>query len=120
MGVLFGLLLAVMSIFLILLVLVQKGKGGGLTGALGGTGGQSAFGAKAGDVMTRVTVGAAFVWIVLCLLSVKLLGGAGGSGRLNLQTKSATQAPVEEGMGAATPATTAPAETPAPEAPPAQ
>ena len=41
------LLLFMSSIFLMLLILVQRGKGGGLTGALGGMGGQSAFGSKA-------------------------------------------------------------------------
>ena len=43
------------SIFLILLVLVQRGRGGGLAGALGGSGGSSAFGAKAGDTFTIIT-----------------------------------------------------------------
>ena len=52
-----------MAIFLILLVLVQRGRGGGLAGALGGMGGSSAFGAKAGDVFTRITIVAAAIWI---------------------------------------------------------
>jgi protein translocase SecG subunit len=69
-----GLLLAVVATFLILLVLVQRGRGGGLSGALGGMGGQSAFGAKAGDMFTRITIGTATVWIVLCVLAVKYLG----------------------------------------------
>lgn len=66
------LLLSVMAIFLILLVLVQRGRGGGLAGALGGMGGSSAFGAKAGDVFTRVTIVAAAIWILLCIVSSKL------------------------------------------------
>ncbi|MEC9092408.1 MAG: preprotein translocase subunit SecG [Planctomycetota bacterium] len=56
--------------FIILLVLVQRGRGGGLTGALGGMGGQSAFGAKAGDVFTKITVVSTFVWIILCLFTI--------------------------------------------------
>ncbi len=67
-------LLCVTSVFLILLVLVQRGRGGGLAGAFGGAGGQSAFGTKAGDVFTRVTIVVAAIWIVLCAASVKLLG----------------------------------------------
>ncbi len=51
----FGISLFVVSVFMILLILVQRGRGGGLTGALGGAGGQSAFGAKAGDLFTRLT-----------------------------------------------------------------
>jgi len=76
MSFLLGFLLTATAIFLILLVLVQRGRGGGLTGALGGMGGQSAFGSKAGDVFTRITIGTAFVWILLCVASVKLLGGS--------------------------------------------
>ena len=67
-----GLLLFVVSFFMMLLILVQKGKGGGLTGALGGMGGQSAFGSKAGDVFTKVTVITAIIWIVLCMLTIQL------------------------------------------------
>ncbi len=51
-------LLFVTAIFLIVLVLIQRGKGGGLAGAFGGMGGQSAFGTKAGDLFTRITIGA--------------------------------------------------------------
>ena len=47
-----GFMLVATSIFLILLVLIQRGRGGGLAGALGGMGGQSAFGTKAGDLFT--------------------------------------------------------------------
>ena len=69
-----GSMLALTSRFLILLVLVQRGRGGGLAGALGGMGGQSAFGTKAGDLFTRITVGVAAFWIILCLLATNLLG----------------------------------------------
>ena len=62
-------LLFLTALFLILLVLVQRGKGGGLAGAFGGMGGQSAFGTKAGDMFTKITVGVAAVWIVLCVFS---------------------------------------------------
>lgn len=69
-----GLMLVLTSLFLILLVLIQRGRGGGLTGALGGAGGQSAFGTKAGDVFTKITVGVAAFWIGLCILSLNMLG----------------------------------------------
>ena len=55
-------LLFLTSVFLILLVLVQRGRGGGLAGAFGGMGGQSAFGTKAGDLFTRITMVVATVW----------------------------------------------------------
>ncbi len=59
--------LSLVALFMIMLVLVQRGRGGGLTGALGGTGGSSAFGAKAGDVFTRITIVTATLWILLCV-----------------------------------------------------
>lgn len=75
---LLGMLLFVTSLFLILLILVQRGRGGGLTGALGGVGGQSAFGTKAGDLFTKITVGAACFWILLCMLTIITLNGQSG------------------------------------------
>ena len=70
---LFYILLFLISLFIILLVLVQKGKGGGLAGAFGGQGGQSVFGSKAGDLFTRITIGAALIWIVLCITATLAL-----------------------------------------------
>jgi preprotein translocase subunit SecG len=60
----------VLGIFLILLVLIQRGKGGGLSGAFGGVGGSSAFGSRAGDLFTRITLGVFTAWIVLTMLQV--------------------------------------------------
>lgn len=61
----FGFTIFLVSVFMILLILVQRGRGGGLVGALGGPGGQSAFGTKAGDLFTRITIVTAAIWIVL-------------------------------------------------------
>ena len=69
MGAFFGIVLSLLAIFLILLVLVQRGRGGGLAGALGGMGGSSAFGAKAGDVFTRITIVVVAIWITICILA---------------------------------------------------
>jgi preprotein translocase subunit SecG len=69
-----GWLMFLLSVFLILLVLVQRGKGGGLTGALGGPGGQSAFGSKAGDTFTAITAGFAIVWGLVCAVAMYTLG----------------------------------------------
>jgi preprotein translocase subunit SecG len=71
MSYLLGILLVLSSFFLILLVLIQQGRGGGLAGAFGGMGGQSAFGTKAGDLFTKITIGVAAVWILLCVAAVK-------------------------------------------------
>ena len=69
---LLGFAIVIVSLFLILIVLVQRGRGGGLTGALGGMGGQSAFGTKAGDVFTRITIGTSVVWFLLCIVTIKV------------------------------------------------
>jgi preprotein translocase subunit SecG len=105
-------LLLLTAVFLIGLVLVQRGKGGGLAGALGGMGGQSAFGTKAGDLFTRVTIGAALFWIVLCMAAVNVLGtGTGtsllqglGRGAGRPATQDSLPAPDNHGGGDSTPA----------------
>jgi preprotein translocase subunit SecG len=53
------------SVVLIGIILLQRGRGGGLVGALSGLGGQSAFGTKAGDTFTRITIFIAFAWVIL-------------------------------------------------------
>jgi preprotein translocase subunit SecG len=69
---LFNILAVLVSLFLICLVLIQRGKGGGLAGAFGGTGGSSAFGTKAGDVFTKITIVTASVWFGLLMILVIL------------------------------------------------
>ncbi len=111
-----GTLLTLSSLFLIALVLIQQGKGGGLAGAFGGAGGQSAFGTKAGDVFTRVTIITALVWIFFCMLAIKLIGKDSGSRRTGDRLAPApAAAPAVPGVPAAgTPATgTTPSGTPA-------
>ena len=68
-----NLILLVLGAFLILLVLIQRGKGGGLIGALGGTGGSSPFGSRAGDQFTRLTIYVALAWLFLAMLQVKAI-----------------------------------------------
>ena len=70
---LLNVVLLVLGVFLILLVLIQRGKGGGLAGAFGGAGGSSAFGSRAGDLFTRVTIIVASVWIVLTMVQVRVV-----------------------------------------------
>jgi preprotein translocase subunit SecG len=99
MGAFFLIVLSLLAIFLILLILVQRGRGGGLAGALGGMGGSSAFGAKAGDVFTRITIITAAIWIALSLIAVfwaKNRGDALSSGRSST-TSSAPRDPAPTG-----------------------
>lgn len=80
------------GVVLILLILVQRGRGGGLVGALGGGGSASPFGSRAGDTFTRYTIILALVWIALNMIQTlaiqptpaprqgNAVGPAGGGG----------------------------------------
>src|SRR5690606_10768513 len=56
-------------LFMMLVILIQKPKGGGLSGAFGGAGGsaQAAFGAKTGDVLTWFTVVCFALFLLLAM-----------------------------------------------------
>lgn len=71
-----NLLVLFLGVILILLVLIQRGKGGGLAGAFGGAGGSSAFGSRAGDLFTRITIGVAAAWIILTMVQVRVIQSA--------------------------------------------
>ena len=92
-------LLFIVAVFMILLVLIQRGRGGGLVGAFGGMGGQSAFGTKAGDLFTRITMWSAFVWIVLCAVATKCLHDPAGKIALPGQAPPAAAAGRGAGIG---------------------
>jgi preprotein translocase subunit SecG len=62
-----------MGVVLVFLVLIQRGKGGGLAGMLGGAGGSSPFGSRAGDMFTRVTLILAVVWIIFNMVLVGMM-----------------------------------------------
>src|SRR5438094_4385165 len=78
--------LLILGIFLILLVLIQRGKGGGLAGAFGGAGGSSAFGSRAGDTFTRITIGVAAAWILMLMIQVKIVQGTAHTGEAPVGT----------------------------------
>jgi preprotein translocase subunit SecG len=63
------------SLVMILLILIQRGRGGGLIGALGGSGGSSPFGSRAGDTFTRITLVTAAIWMFLIMLQILLREG---------------------------------------------
>ncbi len=67
-----NIVIVLLTLFLIGIILIQRGKGGGLAGAFGGVGGSSAFGTKTGDIFTKITVGVAIAWILLSMLMVVL------------------------------------------------
>ncbi len=66
----FVILFMLCGVVLTLLVLIQRGRGGGLAGAFGRAGGSSAFGTKTADVFIKAT---AVLGGVLFLLSILAL-----------------------------------------------
>ncbi|MCO6043370.1 preprotein translocase subunit SecG [Aeoliella sp. ICT_H6.2] len=106
MEALFQVALFLIALFMILLILVQRGRGGGLAGALGGPGGSSAFGAKAGDAFTKITAYTALIWMFVCIVATLYFangrGGAGSSKLGGLDEKRSVQTETEgTGTGAA-------------------
>lgn len=105
-------LFILVSLMLVLIVLVQRPQGGGLTGAFGGGGGtDTAFGGRTGDALTVATITAFGIYLLIAI-------------GLNITSNrmiaaSAEPAAIEEAPadGAAAPATDpsgAPATTPEP------
>lgn len=93
-----AILFCLVCLFMILVILIQKPKGGGLAGAFGGSGGssQAVFGAKTGDVLTWFTV--------VCFTAFLLLAmGLTWSIKPDLEAEASAAgllSPVSEGVGA--------------------
>jgi preprotein translocase subunit SecG len=105
--------LMLLSVFMILVILVQRGRGGGLTGALGGMGGQSAFGTKAGDLFTRITIVVAAIWVLLSMASLKVLNQYSSTGGLGTERGQITPTSSKTGEGGLLPSATKSLEPPA-------
>ncbi len=90
-----------LGLFLILLVLIQRGKGGGLAGAFGGAGGSSAFGSRAGDAFTKITIYVAAGWVLLIMILIK-----------TTQPTRSGQTPASRSSPSRSPATTPASPTP--------
>lgn len=57
--------LILVSLFIVLVVLAQKSKDGGMGAALGGGAAEAAFGAETGNVLSKSTIYAAITFFVL-------------------------------------------------------
>ncbi len=85
------------SVLMIFIVLLQRGRGGGLVGAFGAGGGGSAFGTKTGDVFTAATV---IIFVVFLLLAFILNWRVGSTRLPAITTSAATQKSPAPGAGA--------------------
>ncbi len=64
-------LFVVCCVALILIILVQKGRGGGLSGAFGGAMASGILGSKTGDFLTWVTIVLVGVFLTLAVVMAK-------------------------------------------------
>jgi len=67
------------SIVLVLVVLIQKGKGGGHSGAFGGGMAGNLLGSKTGDFLTWVTIVMVGLFLTLAVIMAKWYKPTGGS-----------------------------------------
>jgi preprotein translocase subunit SecG len=92
-AILSQILLLGLGTFLMIVILLQRGRGGGLAGAFGGLGGQSAFGTKAGDVFTKITIVLAVAWVIVA-------GGSGYFLRAGAEERASGLGDTEPGISA--------------------
>ena len=86
---LYGLVIAIhviVCIILIAAILLQAGRGGGLSEAFGGESTQTIFGTKVSVFLTRATVTAASLFLVTCLL-LGIMTSRRGRSLVDLQGK---------------------------------
>ena len=90
------------------LVLLQKGRGGGLASAFGGAGGNTAFGSKTGDVLTWATSVVFGIFLILAIV-MNLVANQVNAQRTAVPGSSAAPTSSTPASGApATPSTNTP------------
>ena len=102
----------IVCIFLILVVLLQQGKGADWAGAFGGGGSQTTFGARgAGSVLSRATTAAAILFMITSLALTIYISRPGGSSVVREganqqnQQQQQQQPPAQQQNAPATPTT---------------
>ncbi|HYU25566.1 MAG TPA: preprotein translocase subunit SecG [Thermoanaerobaculia bacterium] len=81
------------SIFLILVVLLQQGKGADLAGAFGGGGSQTAFGARGATTLLHKLTTGFFIAFVITSMSLAVLQARPRGSVMSGQTAPAAPAP---------------------------
>jgi len=64
-------LFVICCVSLVLIILIQKGRGGGLSGAFGGAMAGGVLGSKTGDFLTWVTIGLVGLFLTLAVVMAK-------------------------------------------------
>jgi len=84
------------SLFLILVVLVQQGKGADLAGAFGGGGSQTAFGARGATTLLHKLTTGFFVAFVLTSMALAILQAHPRASVMSGRTPAAPTAPAKK------------------------
>lgn len=84
-------LIIAVCLFIILIVLIQNPKGGGLTGGLGSAASNVIGVQSAGDVMEKTTWGSAIVLLVLCVLTAFVVPKSGNEQKVKTITEEAAK-----------------------------
>src|SRR5712692_749770 len=93
----------IISVFLILVVLVQQGKGADLAGAFGGGGSQTAFGARGATTLLHKLTTTFFILFVITSMALAVLQARPRSSVMS-GTKPAANAPAKPAPAKAAPA----------------
>ncbi len=106
--VLVTILVAIVSVALIFIILIQNPKGGGLSSAFGGTQAANSLlgAARAGDAMERLTWGLSGALLILCLVGFLVYPKASGlnnGGAPSVNTETSAPAPLPNGGGVPNP-----------------
>ncbi len=92
-------LFTVTALLIILMVLFRPSEGGGLSGAFGGMGGDTAFGVKATQVIDKIIASVAIGFVLLAILIAWLTNSArSGSSDDDGGSPSSLVAPAEPGQ----------------------
>jgi len=97
---LYGLIIAIhilVSLVLIAVILLQAGRGGGLSDTFGGSSTQTLFGTKTSVFLTRATAASAIIYILTCLTLAVMTSHKGRS----LVSRGVNRPPVTQGHGQA-------------------
>jgi|SRR5688572_21491266 preprotein translocase subunit SecG len=105
--VLLVILHVITSLFLILVVLIQQGKGADLAGAFGGGGSQTAFGARGATTLLHKLTTAFFVLFVITSMTLAILQARPRGSVMSGQPAAATPAPATPAPATPAPATPA-------------